>query len=104
MLKTVTVALLLFISAAPASAASGDAWAEFATEVEESCVEATSETLINGTAVVDPFGSESYGLAIVSGDTRAGTPISIICVFNKQTKVVELGGELEVSISSELKR
>lgn len=100
-LKHIAVASLVFISAGPAFAASGDAWAEFAAEVEESCIGATSDILKNAKAVVDPFGSESYGLAIVSGDAGAGVPTSIICVFDKQTKAVEIGGELEIPVSSE---
>lgn len=89
--------ILLTISLAGvtgALASSDDAWAEFAAEVESACLAATADSLPGASAVVDPFGSESYGLAIVSGE--AG---SIVCVFDKATKAVEIGGELAVTVT-----
>lgn len=82
-----------------AFASSDDAWAEFAAEVETGCLEATTGFFDSASAVVDPFGSESYGLAIVTGETPAGTTASILCVFDKQTKAVEIGGELDVVVT-----
>lgn len=96
MLKPLAVALVLSASAAPALASSGDAWAEFAAAVEASCLEATSAILTNATAIVDPFGSESFGLALVTGEAAPGVTKSIICVFDKQAETVEIGGELDV--------
>lgn len=82
------------------SASSEDAWATFAAEVEQGCLAATSSFFTEATATVDPFGSENYGLAIVSGLTPAGTTASTICVFDKQTKAVEIGGELDVDVTA----
>ncbi len=93
MLKRAALISAALLSAGPALAASGDAWAEFAVEVEEGCRAAGSEVISDPSVVVDPFGSESYGLALVSGET-GGTPVSMICVFDKQTKAVEIGSEL----------
>ncbi len=84
---------------APAIAASDDAWAEFQAEVEAGCIAAAATLLSEATAVVDPFGSESYGFAIVTGLTPAGTTASTICVMNKQTKAFEIGGELAVNVT-----
>jgi len=95
---TITLALTL-ATITGASASSDDAWAAFAAEVEEGCLTATNSVLTEATATVDPFGSESYGMAIISGKTSAGTTASIICVFDKQTKAVEIGGELEVVVT-----
>jgi hypothetical protein len=99
MMKSVAVVSLLFV-ATPALAASGDAWAEFAKEVEQGCLAATSEIIKDGQAVVDPFGSETYGMALVSGEVSPGVSKTIICVFDKKSKAVEIGGELDVSVSS----
>jgi hypothetical protein len=98
MMKFVAVVSLL-VGASPALAASGDAWAEFAKEVEQGCVAATSEIIKDGQVVVDPFGSETYGMALVSGEVSPGVAKTIVCVFDKKTKAVEIGGELDVSVS-----
>lgn len=99
MLKHFALATLLLSATAPAFAASNDAWAEFAAEVEQSCLDTTSSTLKDATAVVDPFGSESYGLAIVSGEVGEGQPAAMICVFDKQTKAVQIGSELDITVT-----
>ena len=98
MLKRLALISLAFVPALPAAAASGDAWAEFAAEVEQACLKATSGMLENAQAIVDPFGSESYGLAIVSGEVGEGQAAAIVCVFDKQSKAVQVGGELDVAV------
>ncbi len=78
-----------------AQAASDDAWKEFARVVEQKCLAAANGMIEAPKAVVDPFGSEKFGLAIVTGKAKgARVQISHICVMDKQTKAVELGGEL----------
>jgi hypothetical protein len=99
MLKPFTVIAATLALATAAQAASGDAWAEFAVEVEQSCIAAAEGLVTNATAVVDPFGSESFGLALVTGETPDGLSSSLICVFDKQTKAVEIGGELDVTVT-----
>lgn len=99
MLKPAAVLAIFLATVAAASASSDDAWAAFAAEVNDACIAATTDFLTDATASVDPFGSESYGLAIVTGNTPAGTTSSIICVFDKKTKAVEIGGELDVVVS-----
>ena len=98
MLKRLVFVSLAFLPALPAFAASDDAWAEFAAEVEQSCLQATSGMLENAQAIVDPYGSESYGLAIVSGEVGKGQAAAIVCVFDKQTKAVQIGGELDIAV------
>lgn len=85
--------------AGPAAASSDEAWAEFAAEVEASCLAATAETLPGASATVDPFGSESFGLAIVSGRTPEDAPASVICVMDKRSRAVEIGGALEITVA-----
>ena len=99
MVKQLAVLAVTLATIGGASAASGDAWAEFAAEVEQGCLAATEGVFAEANAVVDPFGSESYGLAIVSGTFPSGGSASILCVFNKQTKAVEIGGELPVTVT-----
>jgi hypothetical protein len=47
-------------------------------------------------ATVDPFGSATYGMALIRGKAKGAetTQIAAICVYDKKTKAVELGGEL----------
>lgn len=98
MLKQFAVAAITLATIGNAMAASGDAWAEFAAEVEQACLGATEGVFAEATAVVDPFGSESYGLAIVSGTFPSGGTASIICVFDKATQAVQIGGELPIAV------
>jgi len=88
-------AALVLAGFAAAHASSDDAWAQFRAEVDKACVSAAKGLIENGRALVDPFGSESYGLAVVSGKAiGAKAGISAICVFDKKTKKAEIGGEI----------
>jgi len=79
----------------PAFASSDEAWKEFSAAVEQKCLAATAQVIENPVAVVDPFGSESFGLALVTGTVPKGSdPVSVICVLDKQSGVVEIGSEL----------
>lgn len=89
-----TVCLLATAGAAQAS--SDDAWKQFAADVEAGCKKAAEAMIEKPRAVVDPFGSEHYGLALVTGKPKgAKGRITHICVYDKQKKTVELGSELE---------
>ncbi len=94
------LARALFIAAivatpALACASSGDAWEEMRADVSEKCLAAVGSSMESPKAVVDPFGSERFGLALVSGKAKgAEAVISQICVYDKQARTVELGSEL----------
>ena len=78
-----------------ALASSDDAWEAMRADVSAKCIEAAAGSIETPAAVVDPVGSENFGLALVSGKPKgADGKISQICVYSKQTKAVELGGEL----------
>ncbi|OCW56412.1 hypothetical protein [Hoeflea olei] len=96
----IAVATLIAISA-PAAASSDDAWAEFAEKVRVACLEAAAPMLETAEAVVDPFGSESFGLAVLTGRVKgADATASYICIMDKQTGAVELGSELPSEVLS----
>ena len=81
-------------TASGAAASSGDAWETFRAEVSKKCL-AVATSLQKASAVVDPFGSESFGLALVIGTPKGSkAAVTQICVFDKKKKTVELGGEL----------
>jgi hypothetical protein len=76
-------------------ASSDDAWTAFRADVEVACLKAAEPLLASATARVDPFGSQSYGLALVTGKAKgADSEATAICVYDKQSKTVEIGGEL----------
>lgn len=92
---TLTIASLTLLAATPAAASSDDAWAAFAKEVSAACGKAASSLIEKPVSIVDPYGSESYGLALVSGKAKgAKQNVSTICVFDKKTKKAEVGSEL----------
>lgn len=74
--------------AGPALASSDAGWDEFRDEVEKTCAALVTDP--GEVAVeVNPFGSASYGAALVTLTTPQGSD-RMICIFDKQTKAAEL--------------
>ena len=96
-------ALMLLPLTAPAFASSDDAWAEFAKDVAAKCTALAEGRIEQPKVVVDPFGTESYGVAILTGKAvGADATVSSICVYDKKNQAAEIGGELpadQVTIS-----
>ncbi len=95
-MRHIVIALAALLAATlSAAASSDDAWAEFAETVRTECLKAAEPVLEAAAAVVDPFGSESFGLAVLTGKAKgADAMVSYICVMDKQNGTVELGSEL----------
>ncbi len=95
-ITALAIHLIVAAAATTALAATEDAWEAFRADVEVKCLAAASELFASATAEVDPFGSESYGLALISGPARGAeeTTIRAICVYDKAAETVEIGGEL----------
>lgn len=90
------IAAAFLAAAGAACASSNDAWQEFAADVEAKCRKAAHATMEDAHAVVDPFGSEHYGMAIVTGKPRGANGfITHICVYDKQAKTAEIGSEFK---------
>jgi len=63
----------LVIAAQPSAASSPDAWDEFRQKVATNCVAlAVAGNFRAATARVDPFGTESYGVALITGTLKKG--------------------------------
>jgi hypothetical protein len=76
-------------------ASSDDAWKQFSADVETKCKAALADQLPRPRVVVDPTGSEHYGLALLTGVPKGGkTPASFLCVYDKQKKTAEAGSEI----------
>lgn len=84
--------LLASTSSTITYASSEEAWKEFAKDVEKACKTATNSSIKNAKVTVDPFGSESYGLAIVRGKSAYNNKhkLEIICVYDKKIKPSKL--------------
>ncbi|MDQ1847452.1 hypothetical protein Q9299_04055 [Gemmobacter fulvus] len=80
----------LLLSTLPCHASSDEAWEQFRTDVHAACLAALGDT---GTAVIEvnPFGSESYGAALVTVSTGTAAE-RMVCVFDKQSGKAELTG------------
>jgi hypothetical protein len=80
---------------APASASSGDAWQAMRDKLRAGCLsEATAMGLGRIEINVDPFGSQSYGVAVLTkrGGGRKQN-LAYVCVMDKKTGAFEIGGE-----------
>lgn len=84
-------------------ASSDEAWEEFAKDVAAKCTVLAEGRIEQPKVVVDPFGTESYGVAILTGKAvGADAIVSSICVYDKKSQAAEIGGELpadQVTIS-----
>lgn len=81
--------LLLALTATPALASSDAAWEEFRADVEKACtalVPTEGETAIE----INPFGSESYGAALLITTLPDGGADRYVCIYDKQAKTAEL--------------
>lgn len=92
-MKALFLPLTVGMLAGPAMvhASSDDAWEAFRENVETTCralVEAPETAQI--TIEVNPFGSETYGAALVTVDYGDAGQDRQICIFNKQAETAEL--------------
>lgn len=94
--RRLTATALAFITlTSSAFASSGDAWDAFAKDVAAKCTVLAEGRIEEPKVVVDPFGTESYGVAILTGKAvGADAVVSSICVYDKKSQAAEMGGEL----------
>jgi hypothetical protein len=84
--------LCLVVMAAPAWATSDAEWDAFQAEVAAACL-ALPDAPQNAAVQVSPFGSESYGAALVTSITD-GVIAQQICIFDKTSRAAELASPL----------
>ncbi|MDT1061763.1 hypothetical protein RM190_07825 [Paracoccus sp. CPCC 101403] len=83
------ILLVATLAATPALASSEEAWTEFRAEVEKACT-ALAPTEGETAMEVNPFGSESYGAALLITTLADGGADRYVCIYDKQTKKAEL--------------
>lgn len=91
MTLTAQLASIALAAALPAAAlaSSDEAWQEFRAEVETACSALAphdGETVIE----VNPFGSESYGAAMLITSMPDGSADRYVCIYDKQAKTAEI--------------
>lgn len=86
------VALFAATLSTPALASSNAAWTQFRSDVEQACRAAAGDGFLIKTIAVDPFGSNSYGLARLTGH-EPGTRHrqQLLCAYDKHSKQAEVG-------------
>ena len=90
-------ALVSVVAASPAQASGDEAWVQFEKDVAVKCLKAAGAGLTKPTIVVDPYGSDSFGLAIVSGNSGK-SKVSYFCVYDKKSAATEIGTELNITV------
>ncbi|MDO5606617.1 MAG: hypothetical protein Q4G25_15800 [Paracoccus sp. (in: a-proteobacteria)] len=81
------------IISAPATASSPEAWDEFRKAVLDACTElAAPDAQSPIVAEVNPFGSESFGAALITKGQPDGTVERMICIYDKQDGRAEITG------------
>ena len=88
MCRLAIVLLLAVPLAAPAAASSDDAWETFRAEVRTACA-ALADPGAETVVTVNPFGSESYGVALVKATYAEGSDL-MVCIYDKAAKTAEL--------------
>ena len=97
---TLGAAVVLALTTPFAAASSPDAWDAFRADVRAKCLAAAKGELTRIRVRVDLFGSNSYGLALVSGARRDAPGVSVtrICVVPKgmhKSGKAELGDDTD---------
>ncbi len=85
----IILAAAVLMSATPVFASSEDAWEEFRNEVKAACTALApegGETMIE----VNPFGSDTYGAALIIHTINDDSAERYVCIFDKQTKKAEI--------------
>jgi hypothetical protein len=96
MLRTWLGFMIGLVMITPASASSGDAWQAMRDKLRTGCLsKATAMGLGRIEISADPFGSQSYGIAVL---TKRGTDrrrnLAYVCVMDKKTGAFEISGEV----------
>jgi hypothetical protein len=86
--KDMRYALILILLATPALATGEAEWDAFQAEVAAACL-ALPDAPQNAAVEVSPFGSATYGAALVTSITD-GVIEQQVCIFDKATRTAEL--------------
>jgi hypothetical protein len=96
MVRALLVLVIGLNAILPASASSGDAWQALQQKVRAGCLAKANAMRLGKVDVnVDPFGTQSYGTAIlIKRRAPRQASLAYVCVMDKNTGEVEVSGEL----------
>jgi hypothetical protein len=89
MIRHALACALILCPGLPAAASTEADWAAFRAAVEQACL-AITEWPGSITVEVNPFGSESFGAAIVTAVSEGEGTARMICIYDKRTGTAEL--------------
>lgn len=90
-MRPIIALTLAALAASPSLASSDEAWAAFRTAVEAACTPLAQAPADARVAVeVNPFGSESYGAALVTVTLADGSADRMVCIYDKTAKTAEM--------------
>ena len=79
------------LNAQYAQGSSSDEWEKFEQEVQKACLAASKEVLQVTNIQVDPYGSESYGFALLSGvENGTSNERLVACAYGKRSQTAEI--------------
>ncbi|SDD62719.1 hypothetical protein SAMN05421538_10279 [Paracoccus isoporae] len=97
-----TLALAAAALPVAAHASSPDAWEEFRTQTQERCLSALDAPLREEAEIeVNPFGSESYGVALLTVPLPDEGSERIVCIHDKQDGSVELTAPFDPPVAGQ---
>jgi hypothetical protein len=80
-----------FVGVQHVQASSPDAWEEFQKDVKTACLRASVGVMGVTSIQVDPYGSESYGFAVIFGvETGSSKQRILACAYDKQSQTAEI--------------
>jgi len=95
-----TVALFLLPAVGIAHASSEESWKAFRADLADACREKVPEGFSVEHMRVDPFGSRSYGVAILQGTSKPGDERqTLVCVYDKREKTAEMSGPVTEEVA-----
>lgn len=90
----------LLAAAGIAHASSEDSWKAFRADLAKACEAKAPTGFTIEHMRVDPFGSESYGVAILQGTSKPdGEAQTLVCVYDKREKTAEVSGPVTEEVS-----
>lgn len=76
-------------------ASTPEAWVEFGDSVRAASEALVEDIILKPEIYVDPFGSESFGIAVIHGfDRSTHAEVVYIAVYDKAAGDIELSGEI----------
>lgn len=95
--RCLIAAALVCLTTTSLSASSDAAWEQFRDDVRSSCVALVEQGEVE--VDVNPFGSDSYGAAILRISHAGLPPDMVLCIYDKQTGAAELTAPFPAELS-----